>query len=69
MLLVADRKEIVTLGYRPSSNLLECKLNSFTSSRTVFVLLNLSISDRGEVGFQSSSNALNTHNFNIQEDL
>jgi len=68
-LLVNDRKEIETLGYHLSSNLFGYRLNSSVMVGTVPVSLNLSISLREEVGLQSSSDALDTHNPNTQGGL
>ena len=66
-MLVNDRKEIGTKECRLSSFLYGCRLKDLKES--VFVSLNLSISDREEDGFHNNSEVMDTHISDIEEGL
>ena len=65
-MFVNDREEIGTKGYRLSPSRYGYRLKILMWLRMVFVSLNLPISLREEVEFQSNSDALDTHNPNTQ---
>jgi len=60
-LLVNDRKEIRNESVSHQHFPLRVQIKSSVMVGAVSVLTNLSISGRGEVGFQCNSEALNTH--------
>lgn len=65
-MLVNDRKEIRNESVSHQRFPLWMQIKSSMWLRTVFASLNLSISGRGEDGFQSNSDALDTHYSNTQ---
>ena len=68
-MLVNDISHVETLRCRLSLRLFRGTLNSSKAERNSEPHCEGKISDRKEVGFQSNSNALDTHNSNIQEVL
>jgi len=68
-LLVNDISHVETLEYRLSLRLFRGTLNSSKAERNSEPHCEGEISDRKEVGFNSSSDIIDTHNFNIQEVL
>ena len=68
-MLVNDRKETRNVGMSPQFQPLWVQIKQSCVVETVFVPLNLSISDREEDGFNNISNVIDTHDFNIQEVL
>lgn len=65
-LLVSDRKEIRNGGVPLQHPPLRARIKSSVAVGTVSTLLNLSISGRGEDGFQSNFDALDTHHPNMR---
>lgn len=68
-MLVNDRKEIRNESVSHQHFPLRMQIKHRCVVGEVSVSSNLSISGRGEVGFQSNSEALNTHNPNTQGGL
>lgn len=68
-MLVNDRKEIRNVEMSPQFQPLWVQIKQSCVVETVYVPLNLSISDREEDGFNNISNVIDTHDFNIQEVL
>ena len=66
-MLVNDREEIRNESVSHQHFPLRVQTKSSVMVGAVSVSLNLSISGRGEDGFQSNSEALDTHYSNIQE--
>jgi len=67
--LINDKKKIVTLECRLSSDLLGHKLNNSEMLGIVLMSLNSSLSLREEVGFNYYSEMINTHNLGIGDTL
>ena len=68
-MLVNDVQEIRNVWVLPQLKPLRIQIKSSVKVGAVFVSLNLVTSLREEVGFQSNSVALNTHNSSIQEGI
>ena len=68
-MLVNDREEIRNESVSHQHFPLRVQIKSSVMVGAVSVSLNLFISGRGEVGFQSNSDALDTHNPNTQGGL
>jgi hypothetical protein len=65
-MLVNDRKEISNVGMSPQFQPLRMQIKQSHVVEIVFASLNLSISDREEVGFSNHSEVADTHYPNIQ---
>ena len=61
-MLINDRKEIRNVGMPPQFQPLWVQIKQLCVVGVVFVSSNLSISGREEVGFNSNSDTINTHN-------